>query len=416
MEYLCSMNDINQYNISIVLDKRSKKAKDTYPIKLRVYSKATQKSKLYSLDMDMTIKNFNTVRGSNNIRGKNREIRLFLNDIEGRANKVAEKLNTFSFEAFENKLFRKHKDTTDLNFHYTKLIQDNIAKGRIGTADSFKCSINSLNKFHNKTIPLTFYDTTVDWLKSYESYMLSEGKSITSVGIYLRALRVIINNAIHTNDIHEDLYPFGKRKYQIPSSKKVKKTLTSEELKILFDSKPGNKEQEKAKDFWFFSYACNGMNFKDVALLKYEDIHGDMFSYYRAKTFNKSLEKSKIEIYLNEFSQSIISKYGTNNLNSYVFDIINDTGDEIQKYRKIKNFTRLTNQHIKNLARNIGITDEISAYWARHSFATNSIRKGASMEFISNALNHSDLKVTQNYFDGFEDKTKKEFANKLMDF
>ena len=38
------------------------------------------------------------------------------------------------------------------------------------------------------------------------------------------------------------------------------------------------------------------------------------------------------------------------------------------------------------------------------------------MEFISEALNHSDLSVTQNYFAGFEDEAKKEFANTIMDF
>ena len=410
------MKDINQYNISIVLDKRSKKAKGTHPVKLRVYSKSTQKSKLYSLDIDMTSNVFETIRDSSNVRGKKKELRLFLNDIESRANNEAGKLNTFSFEAFELKLFRKRKDAIDLNFHYNLLIKDNISKGKIGTAESYKYSLKSLNSFHNKTSPLTFYDITADWLESYESFMLSEGKSITSIGIYLRALRTVFNNAIHSNDIHKDIYPFGKRKYQIPSSKKVKKTLTSDELKVLFESKPGNKEQEKAKDFWFFSYACNGMNFKDVAMLKNEDIQDDKFSYYRAKTFNKSLEKSKIEIYLNDYSKHIISKYGTNDLKIYVFDIINDKDDEMMKYRKVKNFTRLINQHIKKLARNNGITDEISVYWARHSFATNSIRKGATMEFISNALNHSDLKVTQNYFDGFEENTKKEFANQLMNF
>ena len=53
----------------------------------------------------------------------------------------------------------------------------------------------------------------------------------------------------------------------------------------------------------------------------------------------------------------------------------------------------------------------------RHTLLrTNSIRKGASKEFISEALNHSDMKVTDNYFAGFEDDVKKEFASKLMDF
>jgi len=410
------MNDIAQYNISIILDNRRVKSKGAFPVKLRVYSKATQTKKLYSLDIDMTPKAFETVRGSGNVKGKNKELRLFLNRYEGRANSEAEKLNVFSFEAFENKLLRKRKEAIDLNYHYNKLIQDNIDKERIGTADSFKYSLKSLNNFHNKTSSLTFYDITVSWLESYEKYMLAQGKSITSTGFYLRALRTVFNNAIHLNDIHEDIYPFGKRKYQIPSSKKVKKALTSDELIVLFESTPDNEEQAKAKDFWFFSYACSGMNLKDIALLKYSDIKDGKFSYYRSKTFSKSLEKSKIEIFINNFSQGIISKYGTNDLNSYVFSIVDIDDSAMTSYRKIKNFTRYVNQHIKKLAKNNDITPDISFYWSRHSFATNSIRKGASMEFISNALNHSDMNVTKDYFSGFEDKAKKEFSDKLMDF
>jgi hypothetical protein len=38
------------------------------------------------------------------------------------------------------------------------------------------------------------------------------------------------------------------------------------------------------------------------------------------------------------------------------------------------------------------------------------------MEFISEALNHSDLSVTQNYFAGFEAETKKTFAKNIMNF
>ena len=68
------------------------------------------------------------------------------------------------------------------------------------------------------------------------------------------------------------------------------------------------------------------------------------------------------------------------------------------------------------MAKDNKLPEDISSYWARHSFATNSLRKGASMEFISEALNHSDLSVTKNYFAGFEDEAKKDFANKLLDF
>jgi site-specific recombinase XerD len=410
------MKDISQYNISIFFDTRRSKSKGTFPVKLRVYSKLVKKTKFYNLDIDLTEDDFEIIRGNTKVKTRLKEVRLTLNDIESRANKEAKKLSSFNFEAFETKLFRKRNDAIDLNYHYNVLVQENLKNGKIGTADSFKYSLKSLNDFHNKISPLTFNDITVKWLDSYEKSMLKKGKSITSIGIYLRALRIVFNNAIHLNDIHKEVYPFGKRLYKIPRSKKVKKALSNSELKLLFDSTPKTKEQEKAKDFWFFSYACNGMNLKDVALLKKTDLKGDVFSYYRAKTFDKTIEKTKIEIHLNAFSKEIIYKYKSERTNKFHFSIIEEDDNDMTKYKKVKNFTRFVNQHLKILARNIGINNEISVQWARHSFATNAIRKGASMEFISEALNHSDLNVTKNYFSGFEDKTKKEFAKNLMNF
>jgi site-specific recombinase XerD len=77
--------------------------------------------------------------------------------------------------------------------------------------------------------------------------------------------------------------------------------------------------------------------------------------------------------------------------NDYVFPIISDKYNEVEKRNKIKNFTKFINQNLKKLAKKIGITDEISTYWARHSFATNSIRNGATMEFVMEALRADPL-------------------------
>lgn len=411
------------YSISIVLDKRREKENGTYPVKLRVFSKTLKKDKRYLLDIDLTKDEFETIwvnSENKNLRGRNKQLRLKLQAIETRANKEADQMTVFNFNKFETKMFRKPSDKRNVKYHFDLAIEKNIKNDKIGTAESFRCTLNSFAKFSKtkkcEIDKLTFDTITVDWLKEYQKSMLAEGKSITTVGIYTRTLRVIFNNAIEENDITKDIYPFGKNQYKIPKSKKVKKALNSTQLKILFDAEVENENEQQAKDFWFFSYACNGMNLKDVALLKYSDIKEDSFSYYRAKTFDKTAEKTEIVIYLTDFTKSIISKYGNKNNNGFVFNIITPDDTSVNQYRKIKNFTRLTNDHVKRLAKANDLPKDISTYWARHSFATNSLRKGATMEFVSAALNHSDLSVTKNYFAGFEDEAKKEFANNLMDF
>ena len=412
------------YKISIRLDNRRKKQSEKYPIKLRVYGKDTQIEKWYSLGIDLTIDKFETIwvnGNSNNLRGTNKEIRLNLQAIETRANNEAKQMTVFDFGKFETKLFRKSSDKNNVKYHFDLVIQKNLENKKIGTAESYKYTLNSLAEFSKtkkkcEIEKLTFNAITVDWLKEYENFMVTKGKSYTTVSIYTRTLRVVFNNAIESNDISKDVYPFGKNKYKIPRTKKVKKALNSKQLKTLFDVEVLNNNEQQAKDFWFFSYASNGMNFKDIAILKYSDINEDSFSYYRAKTFDKTAEKTVITIYLTDFTKGIISKYGNKSKTGFVFNIISNEDTAERQYKKIKNFTRLINDHIKRVAKRNDLPNDISTYWARHSFATNSLRKGASMEFISEALNHSDLNVTKNYFAGFEDEAKKEFANTLLDF
>ena len=262
------------HNISIVLDLRRIKENGKFPVKLRVYSKSARKAKQYNTDIDLTKNEFENIwinGNSNNLRGKNREIRSSLQSFEARANDEAEKLDFFSFDEFDRKFFRKSTDGNNLIHHFNKVIKSNISKGKIGTSESFKYSLKSITLFNNyytgkELESFPFDSINVDWLEAYEEYMLSNDKSVTSVGIYLRTLRVVFNNAIDDKDISNNIYPFGKKKYQIPTSKKVKKALNREQLKSLFNSKPKTKEQEEAKDFWFFSYMSYGMNLKDAYL------------------------------------------------------------------------------------------------------------------------------------------------------
>lgn len=412
------------YTISIVLDKRRLKSNGTYPLKLRVFNRQLKKDKRYPLDIDLSEDEYTEVwKNPDNLkfRGAKKELELTLKGIEARANDEAKQLTVFDFEQFEIKFFRKSSDKNSIKYYFDTIIKNKTDDNKIGTAESYKYTLNSLSDFSESekncsVEKLTFSIINLSFLKEYEKFMLAKGKSYTTIAIYTRTLRAVFNIAIENNDISADIYPFGKNKYKIPRTKKVKKALNSLELKTLFNAETLNDNELKCKDFWFFSFACNGMNLKDIALLKYSDIKGDKFSYYRAKTFDKSTEKSVITIYLTDFTSAIIKKYGNKNKNGFVFNIIDVKEDNETHYKKIKNFNRYINDHIKRIAKANNLPKDISFYYARHSFATNSLRKGASMEFISEALNHSDLSVTKNYFAGFEDEAKKEFANTIMDF
>jgi integrase len=79
----------------------------------------------------------------------------------------------------------------------------------------------------------------------------------------------------------------------------------------------------------------------------------------------------------------------------------------------VKQLTKTINKYMKRIATQLGITKSVTTYHARHSFATILKRSGAGIEMISELLGHSDVKVTENYLDGFEKEQIKEQTNVL---
>jgi len=410
-------------SISIYLDTRRAKANGAFPLKLRVFTPQPRKQKLYSIPFEFSKEDFKKVWDNKRINKDFKEDHVRIEAIKQKANATVKEIKPFSFERFEKLFFRKKGDGASLKYHYREYINALRKNNRIGTAETYEYSFKAITRYlstKNKSIDkLLFYDVDVKWLKSFENYLLESNLSVTTVGIYLRPLRAIFNKAIEEKDLDKEYYPFGKRGYQIPQTKKVKKALNYEQLKRLYLAEPKNKEQEKAKDFWFLSYNCNGMNLKDLALLKYSNLNNDSLTFYRAKTYFTSKHNLKeIQVFFNDYILSMLEKYGNTNKdpNNYVFDILKPSQTEVEIKRRVSIFNRFINQHIKIIASDNGINEDISFYWARHSFATISVRQGASLEFMQESLGHNSKATTENYFAGFDSDVKKEFANSLMDF
>ncbi|MBK8501199.1 MAG: phage integrase SAM-like domain-containing protein [Saprospiraceae bacterium] len=412
------------FAISLYLDTRRTKSSGKYPVKLRVFTPSPRIQKLYSTVFELSKKDFESIWNTSKPRIENKELRSQMQAVELKACKVAEKLTPFTFDQFEKQLFRKAGDGIKVKYHFERAICEFTKRKQIGTASTYDLSEKSITEFLEKSLrrsydKLSLLDITPSWLLDYEAYMTDKGRSLTTISMYLRALRALFNNAISEKEIEKAYYPFGKRKYQVPATKNVKKALSKVQLRRLFGTKAQTPEQQKAKDFWFFSYACNGINIKDIALLKWKDIKEGRIEFYRAKTRITSKGNLKlVTAYLNEFSMGVIEKYGNpdKEADSPVFEILENGLTPKEEQSRVKNFTRFINQHIKNLSIANDLPGQISTYWARHSFATNSVRNGASMEFIQESLGHENISTTQNYFAGFDDEAKKEFADSLMNF
>ena len=394
--------------------KRAKKA-GKYPVKLRVTFQRNRK--YYGTGIDLSTDEWEQMHSSD-VKGKLLKKRRELDDIVADAEEIGSQLPFFSFHQFEQLFFNSPDDSLNVFEAYDRKIASLKQDGREGTSDNYSDSKASLMKYKSN---LTFRDITPEFLNRYEKYMLKEGKSLTTVGIYLRPLRAIMNLAIEEKLISADSYPFKKNKYKIPIGKKGKVALNKKELSLLLSYSPiPYSSEDRSKDFWFFSYLCNGMNFKDIFNLKFYQIKSDHFTFIREKT--KLTTKDApivVDVQLTDQVRKIIKKWGNKNQNpdNYVFPFVNSEGTEEGKKKARKQFIRLTNQYLSRICTKVGINKEVTTYVARHTFAYIVINKGYSIETLRELLGHSDIKTTQSYIsDIIPPKKKKEIARSLLDF
>ena len=91
-------------------------------------------------------------------------------------------------------------------------------------------------------------------------------------------------------------------------------------------------------------------------------------------------------------------------INGRIFPIYSNETNEQEKEKARKNLARRINEALRQIAGMMGFEiEDLSFYTARHSYADILKKAGVSVEVISQALGHSDIRVTDAYLKGFGD-------------
>lgn len=404
---------------AIVQDKRIVTNENTYAIKLRVTFNRVQK--YYPLNFHLSVEDWEKLQQPNS-RGDLKKIKLACNQFEQKAVDIIRELREFSFLEFNKRFLGASKsEKADVFSMFEDYIAQLKAEERIGNAKVYGLALVSFKNFvddkRRKTLP--FEQVTPDFLKKYEAWMLKNGKSSTTIGIYARSLRTILNQAIEEKYLKTEDYPFGIRRYVIPASQNVKKALGKADIKRILEYIPENGAVEKARDLWLFSYLSNGANIKDIVLLKYKNLDKRSIQFIRSKTERSSKQDLKpIVVMRTPKLDEIISKWciGPAEPNNYVFGLVSDEDDAIRKKAKIDQATKTINKYLKRIGKALELDLKLTTYVARHSYATVLMRSGATLALISESLGHKNKKTTDNYLGSFEDDVKMSFQNKLLEF
>ena len=287
------------------------------------------------------------------------------------------------------KLINKYDETRfDLILFGEKHVEKLINEGRPGYAKNILSALRWLKK-HYSILPIT--RLTLAEVENIQMKM-RETLSQTSTNTHLRHIRTLFNACVDSLDDDSIIkrYPFRKFKFR-PDERPMERALDIDTLrKIIFYPEHLLKRVNMAREVFTLSFALLGMNTKDLYCCS--DFDGKRITYIREKTKRKG-EKAMIAPLIPEEVKAIFEKYRDPD-KKRVFSFY-------KQYSSSDNFYRAIDKGLEVICESIDISQKVTAYWARHSFATIARNEcDVPKDDISICLTHSSgLDITDRYIE-----------------
>lgn len=256
---------------------------------------------------------------------------------------------------------------------------------------------------------MTLEEITPEWLTRFDAFLSTTEKSANSRSMHMRNIRAAMNDAI-MRELTVN-YPF--RWFKIRHQATEHRALTVEQLRELWDGAVHPHERDYLDMFKLMFLLC-GISPVDLFHLPADAMRHGRIHTRRSKT------GQPIDIRLEPEALEIIELHrGTN----YLVDVMDRQKDH-------HNYLKRMNEAMKSMG---GVTydyrkakdgkhrvvavrritwPKLSAYWARHTWASIAFSIGVSIDVIGQALGHSDRRVTEIYI--AKDRSRVDEANRRV--
>lgn len=202
-----------------------------------------------------------------------------------------------------------------------------------------------------------------------------------------------------------------RRRFIIPTAKKAKRALSRDQKDKLLQYVPKLAGDRRALDYWAFSYYCVGMNFTDMAFMKWSDIEGQTLTYYRRKTSTTETEQIPIVVHLRKEALLILKRQGKGE--KYVFGKMDGTESPQQVKNIVWQWIKRTNKRLKRICEDDLKIPVVTTYTARHTAATMLLRAKTDIIGIRDALGHASIKTTEGYLSSINVEERRKMVARL---
>lgn len=349
---------------------------------------------------------------------------------------------SFDFDDFKS-AWQSFKDSSTAEMTPYELWVKVASEKSAGTEESY---MNALSRFRvDMGERVRFSDFSKPFIEKWREKMVARGLSKTTVNIYLRALRVVLNEALLLRLISVDpkalfkkLAIGGKNSYD----DRKEHYLSVGQWRKLWHFYETNGEGNEVFQKWrsdyqrdrmealgmmLFMYLADGMNLRDVLKLRYDNYYYQHDKKQLHFQRQKVRERSGAKVIFPVLPQMrvILERHGEPEVrDGLVFGYLKgflakkrhlgEKEAEREERRLTALFNSTIGDRMKSVAKAVGLEVEPTPTWCRHSFASNLIQAGVPKEYISASMAHSSGDTTDNYIDRYSYEQMVDYNSRLL--
>lgn len=354
---------------------------------------------------------------------KNIELQEYLK----KARRTADYMDEWDYKRWVKELSRmenKHESKQKKLISYSKeLEQYYLNKKQVAYSNDFKAIASFLKKCFDKDMRIQdFGKTELDKVLKVLDERELKGYS------YMKSLKIVLSLAIQNGFSKAEDCPI-KTKYSPTGyninkrKKKTGKHIKKNRIKDLLEHEKEQvveyyltadipKTQKKHLAYWVLSYRLFGVNFKDIALMKWSDfdITNKLWDYSRSKTGIGSDTGKPVD----DLCMKILKEYDTGG--KYILDIMNGYDDNALKAQKRRhNYKSNVRRSLKKISQKIFDDGRyITWYTGRYTAPTLALEKGVDLKTVMTLMDHASIKTTSGYIGRVRERAKLKEAIDLL--
>lgn len=269
------------------------------------------------------------------------------------------------------------------------------------TRENYLTALRSLRRFTGEDLPVECINNSM--IRGYERWLRDKGVCLNTISCYMRSLRSILCKALPVEICMEKAFDGVYTGRASTEKRSVSQQVIGKLKKLQLNHCP---RLAMARDIFLFCFYAQGMPFVDLAYLRQSQMADRRLIYHRHKT------GTRICVALQPCMRKIADRYRPAT-GDYVFPILTSTEPE-QAYTEYMTALNWYNRSLKQLARLAGISDNLTSYTARHSWATAAYHANIELPVISKALGHSNPQTTLTYLREIDDQRLEEASEKIV--